>query len=73
MEEKNILRPFLSFAALTSELNIGVTKDLLECARTSLHEGKHHHIGSPALWDRHTETVNRLTAKVGDYQMKEVH
>ncbi|RUS78316.1 hypothetical protein EGW08_013920 [Elysia chlorotica] len=66
----NILESLVN-EALTSELNIAVTKDLLECARASLNEGKHHHIGSPALWDRHTETVNRLTARMADYQMKE--
>lgn len=65
----NILESIVN-EALASELNIGVTKDLLEFASTALYEGKHRHIGSPALWDRHTDTVDRLTAKMADYQMK---
>ncbi|GFS25290.1 F box only protein 32 [Elysia marginata] len=66
----NILESIVN-EALVSELNIGVTKDLLEFARTSLYEGKHHHIGSPALWERHSETVDRLAVKMADYQMKQ--
>lgn len=66
----NILESMV-YEAIKTELNIGMMKDLLECARDALHEGKHFHIGSQCLWSKHMETVNRLTSKLAEYQMKE--
>ncbi|XP_059155272.1 F-box only protein 32-like [Physella acuta] len=66
----NILESMVN-EAIKTELNIGMMKDLLECAYDALQDGKHHHIGSQCLWSKHMETVNRLANKLSEYQMKE--
>ncbi|KAH9499942.1 F-box only protein 25 [Bulinus truncatus] len=57
--------------AIRSELNIGFMKDLLGCASDALRDGEHFHIGSQCLWSKHLDTVNKLTNKLSEYQMKE--
>ncbi|XP_005092139.2 F-box only protein 32 [Aplysia californica] len=66
----NILESMVN-EAIKTELNIGLMKDLLDCAHDALKEGKHYHIGSQCLWSKHNETVDRLKDKLAEYQLKE--
>lgn len=66
----NILESMVN-EAIKTELNIGVMNDLLKCANDTLKEGRYQHIGSHCLWEKHSDTLNRLNNKLNDYQRKE--
>jgi hypothetical protein len=57
---------------IKTQTNVKALSDLLTSAGEALKEGHHTHIGSTCLWNRHTQALARMNAKLDTFNYREV-
>ena len=58
--------------AVKNETNIGGMYDLLDEAERALMTGHYTHVGSSALWKKHTDNLHRLRNMLNTFQYTKV-
>ena len=59
-------------AVVKTQVNVHVMQRLLKDVDVALTEGMYHHVGSAALWSKHTATVERMQNNLNSIHIKEV-